>query len=376
MYRDGFNATLVQGIPEQIYNYTVPPGGWNETRRGYVDDDGFMEEILSGLGYQSEGFSTPIARFGPNIVDPSLAMMDLYSHPVFKKEIIASLEYDVPVISEVEDLEFLLQHIQMPNDTDYSSELRSFTLDQVKESFDENSKTVGYLVGVVPWSSFFSGWFPNGVNGVAVKVVSDCGRNFTYIINGDYDDWAANGDHHDPKYADMVQQYKFFWKDHPKGTSRHCHFDLYIYPSDEFAALYETNDPIKFAAIVAAVFVFTALVFFLYDCYVHKRQKKLKRSAERAENLVTSLFPKQVGEQLMEEADKDNKEKDNFRSLSERDNFLNEEGKGGNGKGKPIADLYPDTTVMFADIVGFTSWASTREVSVCFLSLGLVLLGV
>ena len=28
---------------------------------------------------------------------------------------------------------------------------------------------------------------------------------------------------------------------------------------------------------------------------------------------------------------------------------------------KPIADIFPETTVVFADIVGFTAWSSTRE---------------
>ena len=33
---------------------------------------------------------------------------------------------------------------------------------------------------------------------------------------------------------------------------------------------------------------------------------------------------------------------------------------------QPIADLFPDTTIMFADICGFTAWSSVREPSQVF----------
>ena len=33
---------------------------------------------------------------------------------------------------------------------------------------------------------------------------------------------------------------------------------------------------------------------------------------------------------------------------------------------KPIADLFPNTTIMFADIAGFTAWSSVREPSQVF----------
>ena len=36
------------------------------------------------------------------------------------------------------------------------------------------------------------------------------------------------------------------------------------------------------------------------------------------------------------------------------------------GKAKPIADLFPETTVMFGDIAGFTAWSSMREPSHVF----------
>ena len=39
-------------------------------------------------------------------------------------------------------------------------------------------------------------------------------------------------------------------------------------------------------------------------------------------------------------------------------------------KSRPIADLFPETTIIFMDIVGFTAWSSTREpVSIRFMGL-------
>jgi class 3 adenylate cyclase len=38
----------------------------------------------------------------------------------------------------------------------------------------------------------------------------------------------------------------------------------------------------------------------------------------------------------------------------------------GMSKSKPIADLFPETTIMFADIAGFTAWSSARQPSQVF----------
>ena len=100
-------------------------------------------------------------------------------------------------------------------------------------------------------------------------------------------------------------------------------------------------------------------------------------SAKRSNAVVASLFPKKVREQLLKEAEeqisaaesggnKNNRKAFLFGAVakSELKNFLNEGVSKANGVAfdtKPIADLFPNTTIMFADICGFTAWSSVRE---------------
>lgn len=168
----GWDTSTIQPIPEKIYKCPVEV---NDTRRGFVDD-GFMEQTLMNLSYSSEGFTAPVAQFGPGPVNSSLVMQNLFTHIIFKKEFISALEYDVPVVSEPEELDFLLQHIYPTNSTRQKYKLRSFTLDPVKQDFSENARTIGFLVGIVPWEIYFQNILPENVNGIVVKVESDCGQ--------------------------------------------------------------------------------------------------------------------------------------------------------------------------------------------------------
>eukprot|EP00977_Amphora_coffeiformis_P022505 scaffold10917_cov155-Amphora_coffeaeformis.AAC.6 len=359
----GLNASHLKPIPESIYETPAEYINEQDTRRGFVDADGFMEDILENLGHVRDGFSVPIAQYGPGTTNSSLTLMDLFTHQIFKKEFVSSLEYDVPVISESLDLQFLLNHVQVSgNTTANDGRLRSFTLHEVKEDFHPKARTVGFVMAVVPWDTFVDNHLPDKVQGIVVKVTSDCGSIMTFVLYGNGNITQQNGDWHDSKYDDMAIQTRFFWKDHPVGASRHCHFDLIIYPSDEFHQAYKSKDALLYAGVVAAVFLFMMAVFFFHDLYLLRGQRKLATQAAKAQAVVRSLFPRDVGQQLMEEVDNHSTGARSVATSKARlQNFVTKNTAEPETRSKPIADLFPETTVLFADIVGFTAWSSTRE---------------
>jgi class 3 adenylate cyclase len=93
-------------------------------------------------------------------------------------------------------------------------------------------------------------------------------------------------------------------------------------------------------------------------------------TATRSTAIVSSLFPSQVRDKLYPTKNSLNAEttKGNLQSF-----LTDSKSAAGNDHerykelvGSPIADLYPETTVFFADIAGFTSWSSTRQPSEVF----------
>jgi class 3 adenylate cyclase len=110
---------------------------------------------------------------------------------------------------------------------------------------------------------------------------------------------------------------------------------------------------------------------------VQRRQKKVMRSATSANAVVSSLFPAAIQKRLLQDAeDQAQEEKGASRqwrhAKSQLKNFLQDQHATEGGAilkpyaTKPIADLFPSTTVMMADLVGFTAWSSVREPSQVF----------
>ncbi|CAB9503949.1 Receptor-type guanylate cyclase gcy [Seminavis robusta] len=108
-------------------------------------------------------------------------------------------------------------------------------------------------------------------------------------------------------------------------------------------------------------------IIFLACCMIavwYYRHLTVLETMTSTQNLLTSVFPKDVQDRLLKDAAEaagGNNDKEAFKG--NRGAELSKAMKGITPlpKTKPIADLVLEASVLFADITGFTAWSSTRE---------------
>jgi hypothetical protein len=122
-----------------------------------------------------------------------------------------------------------------------------------------------------------------------------------------------------------------------------CPYFLRLFPSQTMENDYTSNDPILFTICAVLIFAFTSAVFIVYDRLVEKRQKTVMSSAVHTSAIVSSLFPSTVRGRLFEPAG----ESSSQNGLPHSEALVT---FGDKMVSRPIADLYPSATVMFADM--------------------------
>jgi Adenylate and Guanylate cyclase catalytic domain len=237
-----------------------------------------------------------------------------------------------------------------------------------------NHELVGVIVAPFYWRSMIRANMPADSKGVVIVFESPCNDGFTYEISGTHVQYVGIGDRHDTKYDHLVERSVLTQRSFLKSAesaysgapldSETCPITLLLYPSQKMEDAFTTRNPTIFTAGTVGIFLFTSLVFIFYDYFVERRQTVVLGTATRSNAIVSSLFPSVVRDQLYPTSG----------SISATDakrgrlqSFLNETtGSASSSEyqklvGAPIAELYPETTVFFADIAGFTSWSSTRS---------------
>jgi Adenylate and Guanylate cyclase catalytic domain len=315
------------------------------------------------------------------VITEVVNMVSSKSPALYKESANATIEWASQLIApDADPSEPLIRFLYPILDT-VDTEAQSTT------STSNSTKAVGVASSSFYWTTLLSDMLPSTQYGLVVVISNACGQTFTYQVDGDKATYLGKGDLHVEEYDNMAiscnltqlgEYYEgdAFYSGLPISDD-YCLYNITMYPSESFEAIYRTGDPLMFTYSVVIIFAITAICFFGYDKLVSDRQRKVMKSAQKSAAIISSLFPSTVRDRLYAGAGDESFHAALIQPNKARlKNFLNDgadssnvrkDGKiGTTGGSKPIADLFTDCTVMFADIANFTAWSSVREPSQVF----------
>jgi hypothetical protein len=289
---------------------------------------------------------------------------------------------------------------------------------------NKNDEVVGILLETFHWESYlYAGVLPASANGIHCVLVNHCGQSFTfqvqpqgiyYVGEGDLHDTAFDYLEHSIELDKAQQQHTLLLFSGVEYNPDYCPYSLHVYPTKDSQKEYFTSRPIIYTALVVLTFLFTTFVFVTYDRLVERRQAVVMKTAVESHAIVSSLFPKTVRDRLFginTDGDSGGGGEPDLSSVNQQKKDTGSAGLGTKAQlksfmntgsmvgqnSKPIADLvghlsnpnthnlldvfvipqyshfyffslffsfhpqFPHTTVLFADIAGFTAWSSMRE---------------
>eukprot|EP00980_Cylindrotheca_fusiformis_P012039 scaffold2858_cov109-Cylindrotheca_fusiformis.AAC.3 len=364
------------------YQYAIEKEG---DKNGMTAED-FLNKTLPYI-YQSD--------IGPFLPSPDtgdlLPMFQLYPLQIFPGVPFMPLNWNIQAYGAVRDLFRIARATKTAavggffiylgaNTKSSGTEILQPVFD-LADTADEDRRVVGGISLTLHWLDYFKNLFHGVDSDVRLIVVlkNSCPPSHnasaisdhvvTYQIDGSDAIVLGEEDLHDPKYdsLEVTETFIDLGVDHanvPDGlcipTSR-----LHVYPSDLLEKKFETRNRAIYTSAVVVIFSFTVLVFLLYDFVVRRLQRTVMDRINKQDMIVANVFPSAIRDRLYQA--KGNALKQS-QSVDQSTNSLGSDSEMGK-MGAPLADLFPNTSIVFADIAGFTAWSSAREPQQVFILL-------
>lgn len=344
-------------------------------------DSATGEKVPEGSQSTDTDVYVPVTGVFPH--DPQEVMFNLASVPGVREAIghIVATQEAVMLPWEGNNVSSILPSTAI--DKDYNDlgieekEPSTLLLVPIFSSFQPSSeaRTVVGLMGVpFLFKSYFTSTFSGDTEGLLAVVNSSCpemrttdnmvmnGFTYTYEVNQNRAVFKGRGDLHLDYYTSERQTASLVSVLEEAGLSTSadgthlsasfCPYDVSFYPSARFHNHHMTKSPIKMTISVVLIFSCTLLIFLLFGAFTSRRLELMGRRTAHMRKLYNKLFPKEVQERMFKaDGDPNEEARDPLLRLKA---LVNKEKE----KVTPICDLWPNATVLFADISGFTAWSS------------------
>ena len=251
--------------------------------------------------------------------------------------------------------------------------------------FRDIASATGEVIGALTFSIGLEAMLENALDGfedepITAVVQTSCGGEVSFMVRGETVEFLGTGNLKEKipnvgtfelvesTFEQFDDKMKSFSGTYPTSNETFCSYRLLAFPTIETHTHFLTNRPVAVQMIVGLLFLFTVSVFLGYDCLVERRQRKVLAAVQRSNALVGSLFPQAVRDRLhMQSMKLEAAPKLRLKTFMANDN------KGAakidaseRNIAEPIADLFPHCTILFADVSGFSAWASERQPSEVF----------
>jgi hypothetical protein len=182
------------------------------------------------------------------------------------------------------------------NESSVSGEPNVLITTPVFDHFGKNSIIVGIVAAVIPWQTFFDGVLMIGAQPVNVMVENECGsKSIAFRLQGNGTKFLAEG--YDQTESNVLADFEKTAVLAPNSSElqgyhkeQGCKYIISIFPTEQFAAAYDTQDPIMYAVVIFGFFFITSVAFFVFDWLIERRQRELATKAAKTNAVCFCMF--------------------------------------------------------------------------------------
>ena len=397
-------------------SYSVANQDWHQESLDYLKETTGEEPLVSELsikdtiwdsseGKELRGPYLPLWQSSPVVADKSVYNFNVLSNPITedasRSVLFTGGSFLGGVITSSEAPGSELQRLtggssDTPQGTMFYPILDDYVTDK--------AKVVGSLFVVFSWESAIGDVIPSGNKGAINCVLENAdGQEHTFLIDEHGVAYQGSGDLHNTKFSsyelkkEVVEVVAAAERidTSPPLSDNSLKYTMKIYPANSVLLSGSDKQALEgtgssknaagFTSLSVVAFLSVIALFFAYDCLVKNQYEELgyeNYDEESPKSLADKSFvenPQQISarsdevEYPEEESATDKQAKEDsvhiqVPAAKRLNTFLKDETERAAEEetsdaleNAPIADFFPNCTVLFAEIVGFTAWSSQHE---------------